>query len=66
MNYGEAEELGGKDNDMVRLTLADKIIEVKLKIDNSIPAGILGLSTGLPGMPYLELPGMGKLTVLKS
>jgi NADH-quinone oxidoreductase subunit G len=66
MNYSDAEQIGGKDNDFVVLTMSDKTLDVKLKIENSIPAGIAILSVGLPGMPYLDLPEWGKLTIKKS
>ena len=63
MNNRDAEGSGIKENDLITLLVSDKTIEVTLKIDESIPAGIAGLSAGLPGMPFLELPGPGWLTL---
>jgi len=46
---------------MVRLEIGDISIEVLLKIDDSLPSGVMGLSVNLPGMEYVQLPGVGKL-----
>jgi NADH-quinone oxidoreductase subunit G len=65
MNPADAQAIGGKNNDLINLALSGKIMELKLKIEKSIPPGIAGLSVGLPGMTYFELPGWGKLTTKK-
>ena len=66
MNTIDAKEIQGKENDIIKLTLARQTLEVKLKINDSIPFGIVGLSIGLPGMPFVDLPDTGKLKIKKS
>ncbi len=46
---------------MIQLEVSDITMQIKVGIDNSLPRGIAGLSFNLPGMPYLRLPGWGKL-----
>jgi len=65
MNRSDSEEIGGKDDDLIKLILATQTIEVKLKIKDSIPAGIAGLTVGLPGMSFIDLPAWGKFTIKK-
>ncbi|MDP1620952.1 MAG: NADH-quinone oxidoreductase subunit NuoG [Bacteroidales bacterium] len=61
MNRRDAEEAGVKEHEMIDLTLTRSSLQVKLKIDDNIPAGVAGLSTGLPGMPFLKLPESGRV-----
>jgi len=46
---------------MVRLEIGNQTMVVLLKIDDSLPSGVIGLSVNLPGMDYMQLPGVGKL-----
>jgi NADH-quinone oxidoreductase subunit G len=66
LNKTDSEGIGGKENDKVEISLSGKTIEVKLKIDNSLPDGIATVSVGLPGMPFLDLPEWGKIKIKKS
>jgi NADH-quinone oxidoreductase subunit G len=61
MNEKDSGEIGKKQDDIVKLTFSEKIIEARLWIEDSIPSGIAGLSVGFPGMPYVDLPGKGIL-----
>ncbi|HEY3373129.1 MAG TPA: NADH-quinone oxidoreductase subunit NuoG [Prolixibacteraceae bacterium] len=44
------------------LKIAQKSMEVSLRTDDSLPAGMVGLSVNLPGMQFVELPGFGELS----
>jgi NADH-quinone oxidoreductase subunit G len=57
------ENLGA--DDIVRITLKETTIEAMVKMDDSLPDGVAGLSKGFPGMPFLDLPGAGTLTKKK-
>lgn len=59
MNESDSVEVGLKENDIVKLSVSRHTIEIKLKFENSLPAGIAGLTVGLPGMPFIELPVWG-------
>lgn len=65
MNEKDAERTGKNEHDLLKFDISQKTIEVKLKIDSSLPPGIAGLSIGLPGMPFFDLPGWGKLADAK-
>jgi NADH-quinone oxidoreductase subunit G len=60
MNKQDAERIGKKEDNLVTVYFSHKSIEVKLKIDNTLPSGIAGLSFGMPGMPFVDLPTWGK------
>jgi NADH-quinone oxidoreductase subunit G len=62
LNQNDAETSGVKEGDMIRLEIMNNKIEIKVKIENSLPAGMAGLTVNLPGMPFVDLPGGGKLT----
>jgi hypothetical protein len=36
-------------------------LKIKARIENSLPEGIAGLTVNLPGMPFIDLPGRGRL-----
>lgn len=55
----DALRIGKKEKDQVKLTLNQKIIEAEIRIEDGIPPGIAGLSVGLPGMQFLDMPGFG-------
>ncbi len=48
------------DAELIKLTINQVIIKVKIKTDNTVPDGIAGLFTGISGIPYLNLPEWGK------
>lgn len=47
---------------LLRLEIAQKSIEVSIRIDDSLPSGTVGLTVNLPDMDFIELPAFGKLT----
>jgi len=61
LNQNDAERSGVKEGDMTLLEIMNNKIKIKVKIENSLPAGIAGLTVNLPGMPFIDLPGRGKL-----
>ena len=61
LNPKDAEKNKVKDNDLLNIFISERSIEVKIKIQESLAEGVAGLSVNLPGMPFLELPGYGKI-----
>jgi NADH-quinone oxidoreductase subunit G len=61
INQKYAENNGIAENETIRLKLSGLEINIKVKIENSLPAGIAGLSVNLPGMPFVDLPASGKV-----
>jgi NADH-quinone oxidoreductase subunit G len=51
-----------KTTDTVQLNIMDYTMQIRKVIDESLPEGIAGLSYNLPGMPYLVLPGWGRIS----
>jgi NADH-quinone oxidoreductase subunit G len=52
------------DGDFVMLEILNEKIKVKLKIGYGVQSGMAALSMNLPGMPFIELPGNGKIQKL--
>jgi NADH-quinone oxidoreductase subunit G len=46
----------------VQLDISGKILQLKIMVNNSFPKGVVGVSYNLPGMPFLNLPGWGKIS----
>ena len=61
LNPEDARSLGVKENELIQLEVAEKVLKIKVMIEESIMQGIAGLAVGLPGMPYVDLPGSGKI-----
>ena len=61
LNRKNAEEIVLNNTGLLTLKIAQKSMEVSLRIDDSLPSGMAGLSVNLPGMEYLELPEFGEL-----
>jgi NADH-quinone oxidoreductase subunit G len=60
MNQNDADKFNTTDADFLELGISAIQIKIKVKIENSMLAGIAGLSVNLPGMQFIELPGPGK------
>lgn len=60
INEKDAVNMMVNDSDFVMLEILTEKIKVKLKIAYGVQPGMAALSSSLPGMPYLELPGSGK------
>ncbi len=61
VNKQDAEKTGKNEGDEITIEISQKILKVKVKIDETIPSGSAGLSFGLPGMPFVNLPCWGKI-----
>jgi NADH-quinone oxidoreductase subunit G len=61
INEAEIDRLGLIKNGTCQLTVNNKNINVIIKDDNSVPEGVVGLSFGVPGMLFQDLPCPGKL-----
>lgn len=61
INENEAARRRVKPDEILQLSVSDKIYEVVLRTDNTLPDGVAGLSTGLPGLGYIDLPASGKV-----
>ncbi len=59
LNKKDLAGLGFSESDSVTIQVQDENIEVKIKTDEKIPQGIAGISVGLPGIPFLDLPKAG-------
>ncbi|HLN73511.1 MAG TPA: NADH-quinone oxidoreductase subunit NuoG [Prolixibacteraceae bacterium] len=62
VNSKNAPILPVNDDGAFSLNIGEKILQVRARMDDSIPEGIIGLSVNLPGMDYIELPAYGKIS----
>jgi anaerobic selenocysteine-containing dehydrogenase len=60
INQKDADIICINDGYFVQLEILEVNLKVKVKIDNSIIQGLVGLSVNLPGMPFINIPGTGK------
>lgn len=61
VNQKDADKIGIAEADHIRIEISDTELRIKVKIENSLPPGIAGLSVNLPEMPFIDLPAPGKL-----
>ncbi len=59
MNRKDADKKEIKENDQIALEFPDSGFKTVVKIEESFPEGIAGLSVNLPGMPFFDLPAYG-------
>ena len=62
MSLKDADILEVKEGDMVQLEIQNKSLLVKVRIENTMGRGMAGLSVNLPGMPFIDIPGRGKIS----
>ena len=62
LNADDAERLGAREGDLLRLWLPWMDMSAPLKLIPSLPSGTAGLPRGLPGVPYLPLPAWVRLS----
>jgi NADH-quinone oxidoreductase subunit G len=60
LNPDDSMELGVKTDDFIQFETDDIQLKIKVIVEESVGKGIAGCSVNLPGMPYLDLPGIGK------
>jgi len=65
LNPKDAEMLKLEADQLVHLEIANTILTIKVRTEASIGQGIAGLSVNLPGMPFVNLPGRGKIEKIK-
>jgi len=61
MNSNDVQKIGKKDEDVLKIEIGQNIIDTIIKTDDSLPAGIAGLSVLLPGMSFMDLPQWGRV-----
>lgn len=61
INQNDADLIHVNNGDYVQLDILKSKLKLKVKIGNSLTQGIAGLSVNLPGMPFIDLPGTGKI-----
>ncbi len=60
MNSREIARLNASENDRIRLSVNNTLINAVLKADDNMADGVAGLSLIINRMPYIDLPGTGK------
>ena len=60
LNPDDSIDLKVKTGDFIHLELSAVKLKIEVIVEESIGKGIAGCSVNLPGMPYLDLPGIGK------
>jgi len=60
LNQKDADTILLKGGDVTQLEIFKTRITLKVKIDDTLQKGLAGLTINLPGMPYFDLPGIGK------
>jgi NADH-quinone oxidoreductase subunit G len=61
LNRKDADSLGAVEGNKIRLVISKTNITLIVRIENSLKQGIAGVSFNLPGMPFIELPGIGMI-----
>jgi NADH-quinone oxidoreductase subunit G len=59
MNSLDAQEIGLKENEIGKIDISNTTLQVIVKTDDSLTHGIAGLSSNLPGAPFVDLPEWG-------
>jgi NADH-quinone oxidoreductase subunit G len=60
MNQDDTDLIGANNGDYVQMETGKLKLKVKVNIAMSIRKGLAGLSVNLPGMPFVDIPGIGK------
>jgi NADH-quinone oxidoreductase subunit G len=61
MNEREMKKSGLAEKEPAGLNVNGTLIQVEVKVNDSMPDATGGLSVLVPGMPYLTLPSTGKI-----
>lgn len=62
----DAESIGVDEGRNVRLTVADVVLVLPVRLIPSLPQGVTGLSVGLGDLPYVQVPAWGVVTRAKA
>jgi NADH-quinone oxidoreductase subunit G len=65
LNPEDAADLNVAEGRILDVELTDTVQPLAVKIDPSIPRGIAGLTVGLPGSEWVDLPAWGKVRVAR-
>ena len=57
----DAVKAGISENDETEVEVKGVKLRLRAGFDSSLPGGVVGISVNLPGMPYLDLPAVGKI-----
>jgi NADH-quinone oxidoreductase subunit G len=64
----DAEKIGARGvqvtaqgGEQVSLEARGRAVRMQLKLSNAVPRGVAGVSVGLPGQPFLDLPATGRI-----
>ncbi len=63
MNPQGASGLGVTSGGSISLAVGDITLELPVRLDESLPQGVAGFPTGLPGLATVDLPNWGKIEV---
>ncbi|MBE0649961.1 MAG: NADH-quinone oxidoreductase subunit NuoG [Bacteroidales bacterium] len=66
LNPEDAKAVGVDDDELVHLEIDDNKLEIKVKIENSLPKGVVGMAKNFPEMPFVMLPGYGRFKKINS
>ena len=61
LNPTDGKELEIETGEWIQLETATTKFQVKVQLEDQIKMGIAGISVGLPGMPFFDVPGKGKI-----
>ncbi len=61
LNTRDSEGLQVNEGDMLEITLGEVVQSLPVRLVESLPSGMIGIPTGLPGMPEVVLPNWGHL-----
>ncbi len=61
LNFQDAAALGFKAGDEILLQTDTTSVRLTLALEPSLPAGVAGVSRGVPGMNWMELPQWGRI-----
>ena len=61
LNPEDGKELDLQTGEWIQLETATTKFQLKVRWEYSIKKGLAGISVGLPGMPFIEVPGKGKI-----
>ncbi len=56
LNSADSNKLNLIDGELIELISSNQTFEILLRIDESLPDGIIGIPNNLPGIPYLTSP----------
>jgi NADH-quinone oxidoreductase subunit G len=60
MNQNDADMISIKGGELIQLEILKTRLIIRVRIENSLKAGVAGLSVNLPGMPFVDIPGTAK------